>query len=196
MSRLVVITASTRPGRVGPVVTEWFAELAAKHGGFDEVEVADLAVINLPFLDESNHPSERDYQHEHTRRWSNVVDAADAFVLVLPEYNRGFPAPLKNALDFLYHEWSHKPVGFVSYGMTSAGLRAVEMIMPVVCVLGMVPIPAAVSIPLRHRTDEDGVLHPDEVMEASAKGMLDDMVPMSAALLALRRPADLVSASS
>lgn len=195
MSRLVVITASTRPGRVGAAVTEWFMTLAVEHGGF-EVQVADLAVIDLPFLDESNHPSERDYQHEHTRRWSNLVDAADAFVFVMPEYNRGFTAPLKNALDFLYDEWAYKPVGFVSYGMTSAGLRAVEMIMPIVCVLRMVPIPTAVSIPLRQRTDENGALHPDEVMEACAKGMLDDLVPMSAALLPLRRPVELPGAGS
>jgi NAD(P)H-dependent FMN reductase len=62
--------------------------------------------------------------HEHTKRWSATVAAADAVVFVMPEYNRTFTAPLKNALDYLYYEWNYKPVGLVSYGGVSGGLRA------------------------------------------------------------------------
>jgi len=186
MPRLHVIITSTRPGRVGPRVAEWFAERAENHGGF-AVEVVDLADVNLPFLDEPHHPSERRYVHQHTRDWSATVDAADAFVFVMPEYNQGFNAPLKNALDYLYHEWQYKPVGFVSYGMTSAGLRAVQMIKPVMTTLKMMPVTEAVSVPLRQRLDSDGRLRPDRVMEASATVLLDELQQLTPVLATLRK---------
>lgn len=185
--KLHVIIASTRPGRVGPTIAEWFAGQVPRELGF-EVEVVDLVDVGLPLLDEPNHPSERRYLHEHTRRWSGTVDAADAFVLVMAEYNVGFTAALKNALDYLYFEWHHKPVGFVSYGMTSAGLRAVEMVKPVLISLKMVPVHVAVSIPLRLRLDADGVLHPDQVMTAAAQHLLTELLLMTHSLAPLRAP--------
>src|SRR5690242_5860222 len=84
--RLLIIIASTRPGRVGLPVGQWFSERAREHGGF-EVSVADLAELALPFMDEPNHPRLRLYTHQHTKEWSALVDAADAFVFVSPEYN-------------------------------------------------------------------------------------------------------------
>lgn len=182
---LHVIVASTRPGRIGPTVAEWFTAQVPQELGFD-VELVDLAEVGLPMLDEPHHAAERRYTHEHTRRWSARVNAADAFVLVMPEYNVGFTAPLKNALDYLYAEWHHKPVGFVSYGMTSAGLRAVEMIKPVLISLQMVPVHDAVSIPLRLRMDADGVLHPDPVMHEAAQHLLVQLRLMTHALAPLR----------
>src|ERR1700722_9571515 len=119
MPRLQIIIASTRPGRVGLPVGLWFEGRALAHQAFD-VEVADLAELALPFMDEPNHPRLREYTHEHTKDWSAKVDAADAFVLVMPEYNYGFKAPGKTAIAFLHYEWRHKPVGFVSYGGVSA----------------------------------------------------------------------------
>lgn len=183
--KLHVITASTRPGRVGPTIAKWFVDQIAPELGFD-VEVVDLGDMALPMLDEPNHPSEHLYLHEHTRRWSASVEAADAFVLVMPEYNVGFNAPLKNALDYLYTEWNHKPIGFVSYGMTSAGLRAVEMLKPVLVSLKMIPVHDAVSVPLRLRLGEDRVLHPDSVMTDAAHGMLAELRVLAEALAPLR----------
>src|SRR6188508_1607060 len=95
LPKLMIIIASTRPGRVGLPVARWFARDAIAHGGF-EVEVTDLAELALPFMDEPNHPRLRQYTHQHTKEWSAKVDAADAFVFVMPEYNYGFNAPLKN----------------------------------------------------------------------------------------------------
>lgn len=185
--KLHVVIASTRPGRVGPTVADWFTAQVHRDLGF-EVEVVDLADVGLPLLDEPHHPSERRYLHEHTRRWSATVNAADAFVLVMPEYNVGFNAALKNALDYLYVEWHHKPVGFVSYGMTSAGLRAVEMIKPVLVSLKMAPVHDAVSIPLRSRLDADGVLHPDQVMREAAQLLLAELRVLADALASRRAP--------
>jgi NAD(P)H-dependent FMN reductase len=127
MATLQIIIASTRPGRAGLPIGQWFHERALGHGGFD-IDLVDLADLNLPFMDEPSHPRLRRYTHQHTRDWSARVEAADAFVFVTPEYNHGFNAPLKNAIDYLHDEWRHKPVGFVSYGGVAAGTRAVQML--------------------------------------------------------------------
>lgn len=185
MPKLMIIVASTRPGRVGRAIADWFAHASHQHGGFD-IDVADLAEIGLPFLDEPNHPSEHLYVHQHTKDWAARVDAAHAFVIVMPEYNAGFTAPLKNAIDFLYTEWHYKPVGFVSYGMTSAGLRAVQMIKPVITAMNLFPVTAAVTIFLRQRLDETGALHPDAIMTSAAEGMLQELHRIEAALRPLR----------
>src|SRR4051812_15701392 len=92
---LLIIIASTRPGRVGLPVGEWIRDRALAHGAFN-VEVADLAEINLPFMDEPHHPRLGNYVHQHTKDWSARVAAADAVIFVTPEYNYGFTAPLKN----------------------------------------------------------------------------------------------------
>jgi NAD(P)H-dependent FMN reductase len=186
MPNLTIIIGSTRPGRAGAPIAQWFAERAKEHGGFD-VTVADLAEIGLPLMDEPNHPRLRQYTREHTRDWSATVDAADAFVIVTPEYNSGYPAALKNALDYLHHEWLHKPVGFVSYGGVSAGTRAVQQLKQVVTTLRMLPVVDSVSIPFFTQfLDEDGALRPNVIMEQAADAMLDELVRTESALRQLR----------
>ncbi|QSB04658.1 NADPH-dependent FMN reductase [Natronoglycomyces albus] len=182
--KLHVIIASTRPGRVGDQVGEWFAAQAQAHGSF-HVRLVDLAEVNLPFLDEPAHPSARKYTHEHTRAWSATIDQADAFVFVTPEYNNGMNAPLKNALDFLYHEWAYKPAGFVSYGGASAGLRAVQMAKQVATTLRMYVVSSGVAISKRQRFEE-GRLRPDSGMERAASGMLDELAKVAPAMRSLR----------
>lgn len=188
MNRLLVITSTTRPGRIGTAVADWVLALAREHGGF-EVDLADLAEIGLPFLDEPDHPSEGAYIHDHTLRWSARVEAADAFLILAAEYNRGITAPLKNALDSLYAEWGAKPVGFVSYGMSSAGLRAVEMITQVAVALGMTPLPDVVALPLREVLDDDGRLVPGERRERNVHALLEELRRYSEVLGQLRKPA-------
>jgi NAD(P)H-dependent FMN reductase len=180
--KLLIVIGSTRPGRLGLPIAEWIRDHAEDHGDF-EVEMADLAEINLPFMDEPHHPRFRNYVHQHTRDWSAMVDDADAFIFVMPEYNYGFSAPLKNALDYLHVEWQHKPVGFVSYGGVSAGTRAVQMIKGVVTTLKMVPVVEAVSIPFVNQFfDEDKRLHPNDTMESAATAMLDELHRLAVAL--------------
>ncbi len=187
MPTLQVIVASTRPGRVGPIVADWFVPLARAHGGFDAA-VTDLAELDLPFMDEPQHPRLGRYVHEHTKRWSAIVAAADAFVFVMPEYNYTFTAPLKNAIDFLHREWAYKPVGFVSYGGISGGLRAVQSLKAVLTTLNMFPLPGSVALPFVAHSIQDGALRPDELAAGSAKAMLDELVRVSAALAPLRAP--------
>ena len=159
---LMIVIGSTRPGRVGLPVAEWFRDRALAHGGF-AIDVADLAEINLPFMDEPYHPRLRKYQHAHTKAWSARVEAADAFVFVSPEYNHGLSAPLKNAIDYLSQEWQYKPLGLVTYGGVSAGTRAAQMIKPIVAALKMVPMVEAVTIPFVSQfVDETGKFAPNE----------------------------------
>ncbi|GAA3272041.1 NAD(P)H-dependent oxidoreductase [Dactylosporangium vinaceum] len=183
--RLEVIVASTRPGRVGGLIADWFVAEARAHTGFD-VHVSDLAEINLPLLDEPHHPALRNYTKPHTREWSATIDAADAVVFVTPEYNHSFTAPLKNAIDFLVHEWRDKPAAFVSYGGQSSGLRAVTALRPVVSMLGMMAINAQVAIPTRQHVTAERTFHSDPALDAAAKAVLDELARLSPAFKALR----------
>jgi NAD(P)H-dependent FMN reductase len=185
MPKLLIVIASTRPGRVGAPVAQWFAGEAAAHGGF-EIDVVDLAELQLPMLDEPNHPRLRSYTKDHTHAWSATVDAADAITMVTAEYNYGYPAPLKNAIDFLHNEWKYKPVGFVSYGGVAAGTRAVQQLKQVVTALSMMPSGPSVNIPFVAQFLVDGVIVPNDVMTQAAADMLDELVRLEAALRPLR----------
>ena len=194
--RLMIVIASTRPGRVGAPVAQWIRERAEARGDF-EVEVVDLAALNLPFMDEPKHPRLRQYVHQHTKDWSAQVDAVDAFVFVMPEYNFGFTAPLKNAIDYLHTEWQYKPVGLVSYGGVSAGTRAAQMIKQVVTTLKMTPLAEAVSIPFVNQfINSAGEVEANETMEMAATAMLDEMQRWVDALRPLRAPAESATESA
>jgi NAD(P)H-dependent FMN reductase len=189
MPKLSVIVASTRPNRVGLPIGQWFLGQASAHGGFD-VDLVDLKELNLPLLDEPKHPRFRDYQHEHTRRWSALVEASDAFVFVTPEYNFSAPPALLNALDYLFHEWSYKPAGFVSYGGASGGMRSVQMTKMLLTALKVVPLPEAVSVHFfQQLMDPDGAFRGSEPLEKSAVTMLGELARWSSALKPLRAPA-------
>jgi NAD(P)H-dependent FMN reductase len=182
MPKLHVILASTRPGRAGEPIADWFVERARAHGAFD-VELVDLAEVALPFFDEPAHPRLRRYEHEHTKAWSRRIDAADAFAIVTPEYNFGYPATLKNAIDYLHFEWQHKPVGFVSYGGVAAGTRAVQQLKQVVTTLKKLPLFESVSIPFHTQfIDEEGRVQANETMETAADAMLDELLLSEEAL--------------
>ena len=131
---------------MGPSVAAWIHERTLAHGGFT-VELIDLAEVNLPMFDEPKHPRLREYTHQHTKDWSARIERSDAIVFVTPEYNYGYPAAVKNAIDYLHEEWRDKPVGFVSYGGVAAGTRAVQQLKQVVTTLRMVPVVESVNIP-------------------------------------------------
>lgn len=185
--KLQVIICSTRPGRVGAPVARWFAEYAQAHSDF-EVTLVDLAEVDLPMYDEPKHPVLRQYQHEHTKRWSAIVDSADAYVFVAPEYNYSPTPALVNALNYVYHEWNFKPCGFVSYGGVSGGLRAAQAARLHVTTLKMMPIPEGVAIPnVGPMVDRDtGVFGANEAVERSAQTMLNELQIWARGLKALR----------
>ncbi|MDJ0400822.1 NADPH-dependent FMN reductase [Rhodococcus rhodochrous] len=163
--RLEVVVASVRAGRIAPVVADWFAATARQHAEFD-VGVLDLAETPLP-QDLSGGPDADAF----TRR----IGAADAFVVVTSEYNHGYPAALKTAIDTVKREWRTKPVGFVSYGGLSGGLRAVEQLRQVVVEVHMVPVRQSVSFHrVKHAFAADGTTS-DEAAIDGAERMLDQI---------------------
>jgi NAD(P)H-dependent FMN reductase len=113
--RVAVVVGSTRPTRICPGIAEWVKNVA-QHDSPLHYELVDLAEVNPPFLDEPLMAALGQYEHEHTRAWSRTVATFDGFIFVFPQYNWGYPAPLKNALDYLYVEWRDKPASFVTYG--------------------------------------------------------------------------------
>jgi NAD(P)H-dependent FMN reductase len=186
MFQLKMIIASTRPGRKGPAVASWIEGIARKHPAF-EVTMLDLQKINLPFFDEPHHPRLQKYEHEHTKRWSETIAGGDAFIFVTPEYNYGYTAPLKNALDYLFLEWNYKPVAFVSYGGIAAGTRAVQMLKQVVTAQKMVPVTDSVNIPFFTKYIDDlERFNGDETLHKSADGMLIELAKWTGALKPMR----------
>jgi NAD(P)H-dependent FMN reductase len=186
MPKLLIVIASTRPGRAGLPISQWFAAEAEKHGGFD-IEVADLAELNLPIYDEAVSPRMGKYAHPHTQKWSEKVASADAFVFVTPEYNYGPPPSLVNALTYLFWEWTYKPVTFVSYGGLAAGLRAVQVIKQIVTTLRMMPIADGVAIPFVAKQIQDGKFVPTPVMTDTVPFNLDELLRWTQALEPLRK---------
>lgn len=174
--RLAVILGSVREGRFGPVVGDWFAREARKSGAFAEVDVVDLVDHRLPLAFSESGPDTDEATAGVIAGLSERLGAADAFVVVTPEYNHSFPASLKNAIDWFRGEWQAKPVGFVSYGGVSGGLRAVEQLRQVFAELHAVTVRDALSFhSARDRFDDGGMPHDAAAAAAAATGMLGQL---------------------
>jgi NAD(P)H-dependent FMN reductase len=185
MSKLMIVLSSVRPVRTGEPITEWVRSAAEATGDF-EIDVVDLRELALPFMDEPNHPSKRQYTKPYTIAWSERVDAAEAFIFVTPEYNHSFAPSLKNALDYLNSEWWRKPYGVVSYGGVSAGTRGVTAIEPVFSALGLIRTGAFVELPFAAAQITDGVFAPSEKDTAIIGHQLADLAVLADGLKPLR----------
>jgi NAD(P)H-dependent FMN reductase len=142
--RIAVIIGSTRPARICPGIARWCQHALSEESSL-RYDIIDLADVNLPFLDEPLKPALRDYEHEHTRAWSSLISGYQGFVFVFPQYNWGYPAPLKNAMDFLYYEWHGKPATSVTYG-TRGGGKAADQIHQVFEGLHMRPLGTRIEV--------------------------------------------------
>ncbi len=175
MYKLKIINSTTREGRRGPIIAKWIADKAKKTGNF-EVEIIDLGDIDLPLMVESNHPRMQKYEFESTKTWSAKIEEADAFIFVTAEYNYSYPAPLKNALDYLAFEWNYKAAGIVSYGGVSAGTRAANQLKGDLPTYKVVPLPEAVHIPFYSQfINENDELVGNEIMDQSADALLQEL---------------------
>lgn len=165
--RLAVIVGSNREGRFGPVIAAWLLDRLRERTDLVP-EVVDVAEVRLPTTFSRTEP----VADEVTR----ALDAADAFVVLTPEYNHSYPAALKNLIDWHYSEWRAKPVGFVSYGGVSGGLRAVEHLRQVFAELHAVTIRDTVSFHNAGASFDDEGNHRDPAgANAAAKVMLDQL---------------------
>lgn len=192
--KIGVIVGSTRPNRVGRNVAEWFMS-EVEHREDVEFELIDLAEENLPFLNEPKSPMMGDYAQESTKRWSEKISEYDGYVWVTSEYNHGYPAPLKNAIDTLYHEWARKPVAFVGYG-GMGGARAIEQLGAVAAQINAVPLTGTSTsvriIDVWSALDERGRVKP-EFVRGSTKDLGDHLV-WWAGILKEARAGELITA--
>lgn len=186
MARVQVLVAAGAGDRIGPQLSEWFLGRVKEHGWFDPSTVVELTSALLPVLEEPSHPVLRQSPGPAVRDWAATVAAADAFVFVLPEYNRGFTGVLKNALDLLDHEWRYKPVGFVGYGPAAGGQLAVQAVIPVLTALRMMPVADVVAVPVPDRLDDAGRVQPDDSMVAAAGALLGELQRLTEAFLTIR----------
>lgn len=184
MLRVAVILGSTRPGRNGEAVANWFYELAKKRKDA-EFELVDIRDFNLPLLDEPVPPSQGQYSKEHTEIWSAKIASFDAFVFITPEYNHGIPGALKNAIDFLYREWNNKAAGFVGYG-SAGGVRSVEQLRLVMAELQIADVRAQVQLSLFTDFENFSVFKPAAYHEKSVNTLLDQVIAWASALKNLR----------
>ena len=144
-------------------------------------------VVDLPLLNEPNHPRLKKYTSQKTLDWSARVEGLDAYLFVTPEYNHGTPPSLANALDHLYTEWSYKAAAFVSYGGISGGLRGVQMTKPRLLAFNMMPIVEAVSIPFVAKQVHEGRFEANETQQKALAVTLGELARWTAALTTLRK---------
>ena len=185
MTKIAIIIGSTRPGRNAAAVAEWVHNLAAKRRDA-EFEIVDIADFDLPLLDEPVPPSMGQYSKPHTIAWAQKIAEFDGYVFVTPEYNHAPSGALKNAIDYLYAEWNNKAAGFVSYGASANGTRAVEQLRLIVGELQMADVRAQVALSLITDFENFSSFNPAGYHEQSVDTMLDQLVAWSSALKPVR----------
>ena len=180
MATIAVIIGSTRQGRFSEKSGRWIQQLLQQRSGVD-ARLLDLADYPMPFFDAPlppAFPGRPAYEHAVVQAWTAQIAQADGFIFVVPEYNFGPPAVLKNALDWVYPEWNRKAAAFVSHGGT-AGVRSVQMLREIVVELQLAPLRNAVHIPrevlLAHFQGGD-VNAGFATLDVPAKAMLDDLL--------------------
>ncbi|WP_349897219.1 NADPH-dependent FMN reductase [Parafrigoribacterium soli] len=182
--RIAIILGSTRPGRRGESLASWLLTAARSHGGAD-FSLVDLADHPLGNLDEPGNPAHGRYSHQHTHDWSHLIDGFDGFVFVVPEYNHSIPGALKNALDYVYREWNNKAAGIVSYGGWAAGVRAAEALRLILAELQVATVRAQPAVDTHTGFEPQGFV-PPAALPAAVDTMLDQLIPWSRALGAVR----------
>lgn len=186
--RIAIISGSTRPGRKSDRVAAWVHSSADVRPGV-EFEVVRIADLGLPLLDEPVPARAGIYEREHTRRWSHVAASYDGFVIVTPEYNHSVPAALKNAIDFLYDEWSNKAVGFVGYG-ADGGVRAVEHLRQIMAEVRSAGVGTSVALALSDDfadyRDPDADFTPRPHQDQILSSLLDEVIDWAKVLRGLR----------
>lgn len=171
--KLLIILGSTREQRRGEPIARWLADHASSREDLT-CELVDLATYQLPLLSNATPPMTPSSREDAVREWAAKVTSADGYVFVVPEYNHGASAAVKNSLDHLFAEWNRKPIGFVSYGGLSGGVRAVEQLRQVAVELEMVPVRRQVAIQrIWAAIGENGELVDPPIGQADQ--LLDDM---------------------
>ena len=184
MIKVGIIVGSTRPGRKAAAVAKWVHDLL-KSRDDAEFEIVDIEDYKLPLLDEPVPPIMHQYGKAHTKNWSEKIASLDAYIFVTPEYNHATSAALKNAIDFLYHEWNNKAAGFVGYG-GAGGVRAVENLRLVMGEIKIADVRAQVALSMWTDFENFTTFKPHEQHDKAVHLMADEVIAWGAALKTLR----------
>ncbi|MBB6452604.1 NAD(P)H-dependent FMN reductase [Salirhabdus euzebyi] len=184
MIKIGIILGSTRPGRNGEAVAKWIYE-AAQNRTDSDFELVDIADYNLPLLDEPVPPSMGQYQHEHTKKWSEKIASFDGYIFVTPEYNHATSGALKNAIDYLYNEWNNKACGFVGYG-SLGGARAVENLRMIAAELQLADVRSQVGFSLFTDFENFSEFKPGDHHKDAVDSLFNQVISWSNALKAIR----------
>lgn len=171
-----IVIGSTRQGRFSERAAAWFHEIAARRTDLS-VELIDLRDYPMPFFDELASPAWMAPKNHAAKRWAAKLAVLDGIVFVTPEYNHGYSAVLKNALDYASQQFNRKPAAFVGYGGVGAA-RAIEQLRMVAIELQMAPIPKSVNISMTEflgiwQQGKDFADFPH--LEQTAVALLDDL---------------------
>ena len=180
MLRIGIIVGSTRPGRKGAAVGKWAHEIL-KNRKDAEFEILDIGEYGLPLLDEPVPPLMKKYSKPHTKAWSERIASFDGYIFVTPEYNHATSAALKNAIDFLFHEWNNKAAGFIGYG-SAGGTRAVENLRLIMGELKVADVRTQVALSLHDDFENFTVFKPREQQQKTLHIMADEVVAWAQAL--------------
>lgn len=166
--RLLVLDGRSPDGRSGRAVADWFVDRARRRSALRTDHVV-LHLLGLPlFLRGSGDPV--------VARWRAHVGAADVVAVVTPEYNQSFPAGVKQAIDVVREEWADKPVGLITYGGISGGLRAADQLRPVFAELRAIAVRDTVSsVRPWDRLDDHGRLAADAEADAAVDVLLGEL---------------------
>ncbi|MGH7687186.1 MAG: NADPH-dependent FMN reductase [Candidatus Dormibacteria bacterium] len=185
---ILVILGSARDHRFGPTVAHWFMR-QTEHRTDLTFELADLREWQFHYFNRAKPAASSDYEDDdEAKRWAEVVGRADGFVIISPEYNYGYPAVLKSALDSVYAEWNRKPVSFVSYGGWSGGVRAMQQLREVAVELQLAPVRTSVVMQFAPRLfNAEGELKEPQMLDQQVTRLLDDLSWWAYALRAARQ---------
>ena len=171
---IAVIVGSVREGRISLPIAKWVMDRVAARAEFD-AELLDLAEWDLPMFAEPNPPATGRYTGEKQRAWAQRIGAADGYILVVPEYNHGMSAALKNALDTVYAEWGRKPVAFVAHG-TFGGARSVEQLRQVTAAMEMAPLSNAVHLQGAAKLRDGDRFNAGEIEDRRLSALFDELL--------------------
>ncbi|HXA56770.1 MAG TPA: NAD(P)H-dependent oxidoreductase [Candidatus Acidoferrum sp.] len=184
MLNIGIIVGSTRPGRKAGAVAKWTHDLLKTRNDAN-FEIVDIDEYKLPLLDEPVPAMRKQYNKPHTKSWSAKIDSLDAFIFVTPEYNHATSGALKNAIDFLFHEWNNKAAGFVSYG-SSGGVRAVENLRLVMGEIKVADVRAQVALSIFTDFENFTTFKPHENHDKTVHAVADEVIAWGGGLKTLR----------
>lgn len=184
MTKIAIITGSTRPGRINRGVADWVLDQAKQRGDAD-YELVDIADYNLPVLDEALPAAMAQYSQDHTRAWSEKISEFDGFIFVTGEYNHSVTPALANALSFLNPEWANKAAGIVGYG-SAMGVRAVEHLRSILSELQIAHVQKQGMFSLFTDFENFSTFNPTDLQAASVEPMFDQLVSWAKAMQTVR----------